>query len=72
MVRSWTTGAGGRCRSQTAKPKCNYWCRIRSGGSSKASHPDDRTIVGSVDPADETTKASGECQQFRAVRDSGN
>lgn len=58
--------------SPTAKQEYNYWCRIRSGGSSKANHPDDRPIVGSVDPEDETTMASGECQQFRAARDSGN
>jgi len=58
--------------SQTARQRYNYWCRIRSGGSSKADQPDDRMIVGSVDPEDEMTKASGECQQFRAVRDSGN
>lgn len=58
--------------SPTAKQEYNYWCRIRSGDSSKADRPDDRPIVGSVDPEDETMKASGECQQCRAARDSGS
>lgn len=58
--------------SPTVKQEYNYWCCIRSGGSLKASHPGDKLIVGSVDPDDETTKASGECQQFRAARDSGS